>query len=180
MFPILSCGESGGGEPPGTSKSQSADWIALPPAREEFSSPGGSFLFALTVTEKRSVGELFEVRADRREFRFRRDLPHEYRPRFAAVSDEGHVLLLDEWINIASRYAVMVLDAKNEVVAEHDFHAVANALGVPGSEIVPLARHGSWLQSPPSLGPGEETATVEAAGKVLRINLRDGTLSLDR
>ena len=61
---------------------------------------------------------------------WKQPLPHNYRPRFALVSDEGTVVLFDQWINVAGPHAVMVLDRTGKTLASHSFDEVAAALGV--------------------------------------------------
>ena len=161
-----------------------ADYIALPPAQQEVSSPQGQYVFVLSTPDnwasKQAVGELFEVPDGRRQSLWTRILPHEYGPRYVLVSDQGQVLLLDEWINVASRQAVMVLSRENILVAQHHFDAMQALLNVPRASIVAQASSGWWITSPPTLNSADETARVETAGKVLMINLEDGELSVAR
>ena len=158
------------------------DRIPLPPAVEEFASPAGNFVFVVSTPDnwksRKAVGELFDLSAGQRRPLWKRTLPHEFGPRYVLVGNDGDVLLLDEWINVKSRYAVMVLSPENRVIAQHDFDAVQTVLNVPGAQIVRTARHGLWITSPPTLDTSGEWARVETAGKVLTIRLSDGHLSL--
>ena len=159
-----------------------SDYIPLPLAREEFLSPARNYVFVLSSPDnwksRKAVGELFQVTADTRKLLWTKPLPQEYRPRYVLVGIQGQVLLLDEWINIKSRYAVMILNRENRLVAQYDFDAVQRILGVSKAKIVKMARHGWWITSPPTLDASGERARVETAGKVLNIRLRDGHLSL--
>lgn len=181
---VLACGQSSrGGKPETKRATQQGDWIALPPEEEEFRSSDGSFVFVLESKDRaqtpfHSTGQLFYDRPDVREKLWGRELPQEYRPRFAVVSNDGVVVLLDEWINVESRYAVMILDRENRLVDEHNFDAVASVLEVPAPEIVRSAKHGFWLQSGPRFDAEQTKVLVEAAGKTLAIRLADGALSL--
>ena len=160
------------------------DFISLPSAQQEFASPEGRYRFVLSTPDnwasKQAVGELFEVRDDSRQSLWTRTLPHEYGPRYALVNHQGQVLLLDEWINIASRYAVMLLSRENTLVAQHNFDALQAILEVPRARIVDMARQGWWITSPPTLEQPDQTARVETAGKVLIIHLENGELSVDQ
>ena len=159
-----------------------SDIVPMPPERKEFASPAGDFVFVLFTTDhwrsRKSVGELFQVTQQGRALLWTRHLPHEYRPRYVLLNDNAAVLLIDEWVNIKSRYAVMLLDRDNHVVAQHDLDAVLKVLGVPIATVTQLARHGWWIVSPPVLDAAGEHATVETAGKTLTIRLRDGHLTI--
>lgn len=165
-----------------SSRVVATDTVPPPPVREEFFSPARDYVFALSTPDhwksSKSVGELFQVAGNTRNLLWTRPLPHEFRPRYVLVGSTGHVLLLDEWINVSSRYAVMILDRDSQLVAQYDFDSVQRVLGVPVSKVTEMARHGWWIMSPPTLEPSGERARVGAAGKVLTIRLSDGDLSL--
>jgi hypothetical protein len=160
------------------------DRIALPPTLEEVTSPSGQYVFAISTPDNwkttKSVGELFEIVDGARRLLWSRSLPHGFRPRYALMGNQGNVLLLDEWINIKSDYAVMVIDRDNQLIAQHDFDAVQTVLGVPGSEIVTVARYGFWIGAPPLVDPSGKSAEVVAGGKTLAIRLADGHISLSK
>lgn len=157
------------------------DRIDLPPFTEAFESPSGRFRFVLVAVDKwatpRSVGELWEKRRDRYEPLWSRALPHGYRPRFVLVDDQGRVALLDEWINVPTRHAVTVLGRDNRVVAAYAFEDVERALGVPGSKVVRMAKHGAWIAAPPVLDGAASRVTVQSAGRLISIDLETGHLS---
>ena len=158
------------------------DFIAFPPTHQEFSSPDGKYVFVLSTvdnwTSKQAIGELFEGGDEGRQSLWQYTLPHEYGPRYVLVSSQGQVLLLDEWINIASRQAVMLLSRENAVLAKYSFDTLQKILAVPRASIVAMARYGWWIASPPTLDQSGETAKVETAGKVLVIDLENGELSV--
>ena len=159
-----------------------ADSIPFPPTRQEFSSPNGMYRFVLSTEDnwasKQAIGELFIEIDGNRQSLWTCPLPHEYGPRFVLVSSQGQVLLLDEWINVASRYAVMLLSRESALQAQHSFDVLQEKLAVPRASIVEMARYGWWIAAPPTLDNAEETAAIETAGKVLAINLENGELSV--
>ncbi len=165
-----------------SSAAMADDRMRLPPPREEFSSPSGSFVFVVSSPDDwkswTSTGELSRVDGGNRRSLWARPLPQKYRPRFVVVGNGGEVLLLDEWLNLKSASAVMLLDAGNRVVALHPFDDVRKILDVPTAQIVRAARYGFWISAPPRLDPSGETVLVDAAGNTVVINLRDGALSL--
>jgi len=174
-----------GGEPrPDTS--QLSDRIPLPPQKREFTSPSGNYVFVVSNADQwrsnQTAGELLAVSGaasgEARRSLWSRVLPQGFGPRFVLLNDRGQVLLLDEWINIKSRHAAVLLNRENEVVVQHDFDAVQAVLQIPAAEIVRRSKHGWWIAAPPSLEPSGEVVRVETAGKTLLIGLADGQLSL--
>ena len=159
-----------------------ADSIPFPPARQEFSSPDGTYRFVLSTGDnwasKQAIGELIVEIDGNQQSLWTCPLPHEYGPRFVLVSSQGQVLLLDEWINVASRYAVMLLSRENALLAEYSFDVLQEKLAVSRASIVEMAQYGWWISAPPTLDNAEEIAAIETAGKVLAINLENGELSI--
>jgi hypothetical protein len=92
------------------------------------------------------------------------------------VGDKGNVLLIDEWANIASRYAVMVVDRENRPIAQHDFEAVRKVLGVPAAQVAQMARHGVWIVRAPVWDIPGVRVLIEAAGKTLRVDISNGAI----
>jgi len=160
------------------------DRIPTPPVQATFSSPAGNYIFLLSTPDnwksKKAVGELFHIVDGARTRLWTRTLPHEFGPRFVVVGNSGEVLLLDEWINVKSRYAIMIIDPGNKLVAHHDFDAVQRVLGVRGADIVKKARHGIWITSHPILDGSGEMVSVETADTELTIHLSDGRISLPK
>jgi hypothetical protein len=158
------------------------DRIPLPPVREEYFSPSGSYMFVVSTADDwksmQSSGDLFSIDGGTRKLLWSRVLPQNYRPRFVLVGNQGEVLLLDEWMNVKSPYAVVVLDNKNHVIAQYDFDAIQKILDIPEAKIVRMAKHGWWITSPPKLNASEGIALIEAAGKIVTVRLHDGRLSL--
>lgn len=164
------------------SAAANGDSIALPPARETFASPSGTYELLIAMrgapakwARSGSEATLLST-ADRTSGPlWRRALPHSYRPRFALVSDEGTTALFDQWINVAGPHAVTLIDRAGKVIASHGFDDVAAALGI-GRAGLAAGRHGPWMQTRPSLDPSGTEARVEAGGKTLVVRLADGAL----
>jgi hypothetical protein len=164
------------------SMAMAIDRIQLPPLEEEFSSPTGTYKFKISTLDEwksmRSTGELFKKDVRTYNLLWSRILPHNYRPRFVIVGEKGEVLLLDEWINVKSPFAVMLLDKKNQVVTQYDFNAIQKLLGIPGSELVKAARYGAWMMEPPKLNTDNTRVIVKTGHKELSIRLKDGDIIL--
>jgi hypothetical protein len=159
------------------------DQISLPPLQTEFFSPQGDFRFTVSTPDKwkstRGYGRLVRLMDGISESIWEGKLPQEYRPRYVLVGQQGEVLMLDEWINVKSKYAIVVLNPRNDLIIQYDFDKVQNVLDVPTSEIVQRATGGSWwLSEPPSLNKSGSEAYIPTSGKVLRVDLQTGQLSL--
>ena len=164
-----------------TGMAQATDQVPVPPAREDFASPSGAFLFRLEAPPDfqtgRSFGLLHAVEDGVARLLWRREMPHAWRARRVLVSDSGRVLLLDDWFNTRNRYAVVVMSPDGALVASHAFDALPEALEAPVPAIVRAAQQGIWIGGHPEIAPDGEVALVPAAGKHLAIDLRDGSLS---
>lgn len=165
-----------------TSLGVGEDAIAPPPQHQTILSPEKTHILVLQAAEdwslKQLTATLYEVNDTACQPLWSQVLPQEYGPRFVLVTNQGHTVLLDEWINVASNYAVMVLNAAGQTVAQHGFDAVAQVLQVPRSDIVERARHGWWITREPTLSRDGQTVEVGAAGKRLHITVSNGQLLL--
>ena len=160
------------------------DRIRKPSLQTEFFSPQGNFRFIVSTTDnwetKQGYGRLIKIIDNVSEIVWEGELPQEYGPRYVLISQRGEVLMLDEWINVKSKYAIVVLNPQKNLVIQHDFDKVQQVLQVPISEIVQKATQGSWwISAPPSLDESLTFAYIPTAGKVLRVDLQTGELNLD-
>jgi hypothetical protein len=161
------------------------DWIPHPPERQEFASPSGEFLLTIATTDAwRSVhaqAELFSTTAGTRTRIWQRPLPHRYGPRHVLVGNRGDVLLLDEWIKVMSRHAVMLIDQRNRIVTQRSFKDVETVVGVPLGSIVSEDRSGFWMGGRPTLDAEANRAVVPTvANRNLIVDLQNGRLSVAR
>ncbi|MBR0567290.1 hypothetical protein J5J83_14300 [Azoarcus sp. L1K30] len=163
---------------------EAADVIVRPPESETRASPSGTFVLELALQPQgsphapRATATLLRIDASARKVLWTRTLPHRPRPRFVLVGDGGQVVLLDEWLNVRSDLAVMVIDRHNEILAQLDLEAVRAALGVPIADLAPHARYGLWIQTPPTINQQGDAVEVAAADRVLSIRFSDGALSV--
>jgi hypothetical protein len=159
------------------------DVMTLPAVRQAFLSPAGDYRFVISNTDnwqsEQTTGSLTQVQPGGASVMlWQRRLPQAYGPRFVVVGPQGQVLLLDEQINVASAYAVMLLSPTGELLAQYSFDALQRLSGVTRAEIVAQASIGWWLGGPPTL-EGDLVA-VPTAGKTLRINLVTGQVDFRR
>lgn len=165
-------------------KSVASDRIVLPPARREFRSADRTFLLVVeTADEWKSPypsARLYRTGPGQPVLRWTRMLTQQYGPRDAIVSGDGHVLFVDEWINVTSRWALLLIDVDNRVVVTHDHKAVVDALAAPQAEIAAHARRGTWITDGPTLSPDGRSARIAAGGRMLVVSFQDGRLSVTR
>jgi hypothetical protein len=97
-------------------------------------------------------------------------------PRFVLIGNQGEIVLIDESLNLITRYAIFLLNHENHLVAQYDFDAVSKTIGIKGSSIVAMAKHGSWITSPPIIHDESQTVVVGVANKMLTISINTGKL----
>ena len=159
------------------------DFVPFPPPTREVVSPNGQFSFVISSpavgkTKDLSTGQLFRGTSRARKLVWEKKLPQEQGPRYALVGNQGEVALFDEWNNVKSRYAVVLINVHRNFERSHDFDAVATVLGEPVARIVEQARVGWWLQGPPTVDDSGASAYAMAAGKCLAIDLNTGNMTL--
>lgn len=159
------------------------DAIHLPPLQEDFTDARRRWRLVITAVDgwrtPRSAAELFELQGARQTLRWSRALPHEYRPRFAAVGSRGAVLLVDEWINVTSRLALQLLDPTGRPLAQYGFDQLQSRLGVSAHAVASAARWGTWVQALPQADAAGDRVRIGAAGRTLVVDLGDGSLSVE-
>ena len=165
-----------------TSENATVDTLSLPPMTRTMTSSDGRYSFIVQAKQgwesDQVSGRLSHNRAEGTQRLWQHDLPHSYGPRFVVVGPQGQVLLLDEAINVASPYAVMLLDDQGEVIAQHSFDDIETTLGVHRADIVEQAEHGWWISAPPEVNEATGQVTVATGGKTLIIDLTSGQLGL--
>lgn len=169
-------------EPPPQAAGVASDRAALPAERREFASPDKVFLLVIETTDHwktaQPVASLLRLdNSGKATLRWSRKLPHHHGPRTAVVANDGHVLLADEWINVTSRWSLMLLDAGNQVVMSCDWDTATKALGVSVAEVSAQARYGTWMSANPSLATDGKSVRIPAGGRVMVVGLADGKLT---
>jgi hypothetical protein len=167
------------------SVTHAADRESLPPPRREFASPNGRCRLVVETRDgwktPRPQATLQRIGAEGRAAElWSRELPHHHGPRAALVSDAGRVLLVDEWISVTSRFTLVLIDDANRTLVTYDHAAVMAALGATWAELGAHARSGTWISDSPTLAPDQRSARIGAAGRVLRVDLGDGALTVER
>jgi hypothetical protein len=163
---------------------KAGDSIEHPAPRREFTSPNGQFMLVVEAVDKwkklAAKATLLRTGAAAAKVVWSHAIVQQLGPRQVLVSNEGRVLMIDEGINVRSRYALMLFDAQGQVLATHDFDTLARAAGATEAAIKAHARFGTWMGDRPSLAAAGDFAEVPFAGRSLRVSMRDGGLSIAR
>ncbi|MDP2810069.1 MAG: hypothetical protein Q8O34_07965 [Rhodocyclaceae bacterium] len=158
------------------------DAIVLPPARREFQSPSGKFFLTLVSADNwktfHALAELSALDGAVRRPVWQQSLPHEKGPRRVLVADSGAVVLLDEWINIPSRHALMLISPEGRTLAHYSIDELIATLDVSRKTISANARLGIWLSSVPVLSADGTAVEFRTAGRGLVLQLADGRLAV--
>lgn len=159
------------------------DVISKPPSPRQFVSPSGRFtlMLQLAVPERppRVSAQLFDnASAAPSQPLWQQVLPHEWGPRTALVTNEGRVVLVDEWINVVSRRALTVLDVQGKTQRVHHAEEVFKLLDVPRRSISDAATAGPWRTGEPVLSADGETVELRSAQRRLLLSTRTGQLTL--
>jgi hypothetical protein len=163
-----------------TSSTQAMDRIKLPPLKQEFFSPQKKYSFVISTLDKwqteKARGQLYQLTGNNRKLLWSKQLPHIYSPRFVFLGDKGDILLLDEWINQPTSYAIILLDKNNKTMLHYSFNSLAILLQTSPDKLAANAKYGTWIMAIPQWDALGKTVVVETFNKTLKIDLENGTL----
>jgi hypothetical protein len=152
-----------------------------PPAIRRFTADTGTFQLEVTSSNSwrtsQAHAEMFAVASSGRRSVWSISLPQRYGPALAVVADTGGVLLVDEWINTPSPYALMVIGPDGNTVSTHSMNDIATAAGLVPAQLAASAASGPWMSAPPAYLAAQDAVSIEAGGVRLRIDLKTGKLS---
>lgn len=155
-----------------------ADRMAQPPLHQTFTN--SPYQLIVTATDSwqtpAATGQFYKGDT----LLWQQTLPHQYGPRFVLVSQQGHILLLDEFINVASPYALTLLDADGKTLAQYSFDDIQKTLAIPAATLTQKATSGWWISAAPILKESEGLALVPTGGTILQVDLATGELRCDR
>ena len=157
---------------------QAADRIDVPPIERQFRSLSGGFVLTVNAVDAwKTPFARATLRNAAGAVQWEKQLPHHHGPRRALVTAGGRVLLVDEWINVASKYALTLIARDGTTVAAYSAEQVFTALAVPREAITSHARFGPWIAAGPNLSADGRSADFSAGGKRLSLRLSDGRLT---
>jgi hypothetical protein len=92
------------------------DAIATPPTEQSYLSPNGHYRFEITTPDhwqtQTATGKLYRIQSNQATLLWQSPLPQHYGPRFTVLGPAGQILMLDEAINVASPYAILLLSSE--------------------------------------------------------------------
>ena len=171
------------------SAANAQDRLTHPPERQTFTNPTAlnqptpSGTYQLTISTDDSwqtptaTGEL--RKGD--EPQWQQSLPHQYGPRFALVAPTGQAVLFDEYINVASEYAIALINPTGEITHTYSFDDIQAVLqqhdpALTRADIVQQATTGWWISEAPMLGEMGTYASVKTGNTTLYVDLESGAL----
>ncbi len=155
-----------------------ADRIAQPPLSQTFTT--SEYELTITAADRWQTPAATAQLHQGDTLRWQKPLPHQYGPRFALISPQGRVLLLDEFINIASPYALTLLDTDGQPLAQYSFDDIQKTLAIPAATLTQKATSGWWISATPTLSESAGSAIIPTGGTTLQVDLATGELSRDR
>lgn len=162
------------------------DRVRKPPLEETVSSPNGEFIFRCEALDRwrtpRSRGSLLRGSSGDRDGVWRRILPHFLRPRVILVSDIGDVVTFDDWDQSPSPRSIVLFDKRGTQAKTFTFDDLVATTEIAGAEFVRNAKpgFGLWMSDQPRFAKGSDEVLIPAGGRLLRLNLRTQTLSVQK
>lgn len=158
------------------SETASSDSLTRPPTRQTFTN--GAYQLEIAAKDSwrspSAVGKLYKNGT----LLWQKDLPHQYGPRFSLVSPSGQVVLFDEYINVASLYAIALISPTGRTTRQYSFDDIKQALpDLAPADFTRQAASGWWISSLPTLAAADSLARVETGGTTLELDLATGELS---
>ncbi|MFK8182759.1 MAG: hypothetical protein AB8B99_05240 [Phormidesmis sp.] len=161
-----------------------SDRLTHPPESQTFQN--GPYELRISATDQwqtpAATGTLYESEQPL----WQQSLPHQYGPKFAlvssSVSSSGTTLLFDEYINIASDYAITLIASTGEIIRTHSFDDIHQALqqtqpNLTRADLTNQATTGWWISAAPTFNDAGTHALIETGGTLLHIELTTGNLT---
>jgi hypothetical protein len=94
------------------------------------------------------------------------------------VANSGAVVLIDEWINIPSKHALMLVSPMGATLAHYPLDELITTLGVSRRTITEHNGLGIWLSRMPVFNTDESTLMLAAGGRGLSLDMASGSLTV--
>ncbi|NJM96309.1 MAG: hypothetical protein HC800_03050 [Phormidesmis sp. RL_2_1] len=163
---------------PDTVTASGSDQLAHPPVYQAFTA--GPYKLVIHAKDDWQTPAVSSQFYENEILRWQKDLPHQYGPRFALVSPQGQVLLLDEFINVASPHALTLINADGQTIVRYSFDDIKAALAVSAADLTRQATSGWWITTPPLLDLAHDLALISTGGTTLAVDLTTGELNCRR
>ncbi|MEZ6075332.1 MAG: hypothetical protein R3C09_12575 [Pirellulaceae bacterium] len=162
-----------------------ADKRVLPDAIREFHSPSKNFRLVVVVEEKRTEPVVYAELYRKSDGGVEEDLiwridklPHRLGPSRALVTEGGRVLLIDEWVNTPSSFALMAIEKNGTIKLTLSFADLAKLTGNSERSMAESAKFGAWRSLEPYLVPGKEIACLCTCSTPFHLDLTNGEVGL--
>lgn len=146
-----------------------------------FDSPSGRFQLTIGTDDgwqtRRATGALHDLSTPVPTLCWRQALPQTQGPRQALVTDQGASVMIDDWINVPSPQALVLIDVHGQQLAVYSIDALIAVLGVSRHTVGEHGRLGIWLSAAPVLSPDGSKLVLASGGRQLILRLADGALS---
>ena len=165
-----------------SAKAIGRDAIRLPPEVRKSKSRRGNYLFEVITTNgwasPHPFGTLYAIEGGVTRRLWSSRLHMGYGPRFVLVSDTGTVALFDEWINVKTDRAIVLIRDDGHIIKSYSTDDVRIATGVDYTTLTSQAQYGWWIRVQPQVTDDGEAAQVGVAGQCLRVDFQSGRLNL--
>lgn len=162
------------------SAATTTDRLRHPPPVQTFSA--GAYRLVVTAADDWETPNAVAEFYDGDTLRWQTPLSQQYGPRFALVTAGGEtagtVLMVDEFINVASESAIALFNPQGILIAQYSFNDIQQFLNIPPAQIANKATSGWWVSAPPTLSQDEDSAYILTGGTRLGIDLMTGELNL--
>ena len=163
------------------SDSSAKDRLAHPDKTQTFTN--GGYQLTLNATDDWESPTVSAKLYENGTLRWQQTLPHQYGPRFVQLSSAGQTILFDEYINVASDYAITLVDTDGGVMVTYSFDDILRLLqsanpDLTRADITAQATAGWWISGAPDIDGAETYAYIPTSGDVLWLDLMSGELQL--
>lgn len=157
-----------------TVKVATDDSLSHPPVRQDFSN--GPYQLVITAEDRWETPLANSTLYEGDSILWEQDLPHQYGPRFVLVGRQGQVLLLDEFINVASPHAVTLIAPDGEIIQQSSFEDIQKTLRLRPADLTRQATSGWWISAAPELSSDGRYVFIKTGGTTLKVNMNTGEL----
>ena len=157
----------------------SRDRLTHPPKSQAVTA--GSYRLTLQAADQWQPPTVTAALYDDNRLQWQQTLPHQYGPKFALVSPSGQTALFDEYINIASEYAIAIISPTSEITHTYSFDDIHQVLQqtnptLTRAVLTQKATTGWWIAAAPTLNDTGTHALIPTGGTTLQVDLTTGEL----
>lgn len=153
-----------------------SDRLTHPPIKQTFQN--GPYQLEITAADNWQTPAAIARLTQAGTLLWEQALPQQYGPRYALISSTGQVILFDEYINVASDYAIALISSSGNLTTQYSFTDIHNTLPtLTRADLTRQATSGWWLSAAPTLSEPNNTARIQTGGTTLNLNLNTEELT---